>query len=367
MNNLILDGTKLQWYQEKVEAWNKGEKIAPVTVDMALTQACNYKCVYCYGQLQKNKGGVFTEKVISGFLEDAKKIGVKGISLVGDGESTCSGHLVHTLETGHKLKLAMALGTNGYLLDFDTLKSILPCLSYLRFNISAGEPRAYQRIMGAPKDGFKRVVQNINTAVILRDILCPKTTIGMQMVLMPEYADQILPLADLAIKLKVNYLIIKHCSDDEHKSLGVNYDNYKNAYPLLKAAQRRSNACTTIAVKWSKLRDGDSRSYQRCYGPPFILQISGSGLVAPCGMFFNDSYKRFHIGNITKQRFRDIWASDHYWEVMRFLASDKFDAQKMCGCLCLQHHVCKTLDDHKKGLVKLERPTGPEPLHKEFV
>ena len=41
-----------------------------------------------------------------------------------------------------------------------------------------------------------------------------------------------------------------------------------------------------------------------------MIQMSGSGLVAPCGMLFNERYKKFHIGNICEQRFRDIWASD---------------------------------------------------------
>ena len=56
-----------------------------------------------------------------------------------------------------------------------------------------------------------------------------------------------------------------------------------------------------------------------------MIQISGSGLVAPCGMLFNERYKRFHIGNICKTRFKDIWNSDEYWEVMNHLASDNFD------------------------------------------
>ena len=59
-----------------------------------------------------------------------------------------------------------------------------------------------------------------------------------------------------------------------------------------------------------------------------MLQMSGSGLVAPCGMLFNEKYKKFHIGNIVDKRFKDIWNSEHYWEVMNYLASPNFNAQK---------------------------------------
>ena len=38
-------------------------------------------------------------------------------------------------------------------------------------------------------------------------------------------------------------------------------------------------------------------------------------------------YKRYHIGNITQKRFKDIWKSEEYWEVMNHLASAQFDAK----------------------------------------
>ena len=98
-----------------------------------------------------------------------------------------------------------------------------------------------------------------------------------------------------------------------------------------------------------------------------MIQMSGSGLVAPCGMLFNERYKKFHIGNICETRFRDIWASDRYWDVMNALASPGFNAQKMCGSLCLQHKVNETLDAEVKGLVQLRRPDQPEPQHLAFI
>ena len=59
-------------------------------------------------------------------------------------------------------------------------------------------------------------------------------TIGMQMVFMPQYFDQIMPLAELGKKLSPDYLVIKQCSDDEYGSLGVDYDKYKEHFELLK-------------------------------------------------------------------------------------------------------------------------------------
>ena len=38
-NNLILVGTKIAWHLDRVEKWQQGERIAPLTIDMALTRA----------------------------------------------------------------------------------------------------------------------------------------------------------------------------------------------------------------------------------------------------------------------------------------------------------------------------------------
>jgi hypothetical protein len=84
-------------------------------------------------------------------------------------------------------------------------------------------------------------------------------------------------------------------------------------------------------------------------------------------MLFNERYNKFHIGNIAQQRFKDIWASDRYWEVMNFLASPNFNAQTMCGTLCLQHKVNEYLDNFKKGHIELAVPSGPSPQHINFV
>ena len=120
-----------------------------------------------------------------------------------------------------------------------------------------------------------------------------KVTIGLQMVLMPQYADQIMPLARLGKELRPDYLVIKHCSDDEDGTLGVDYGGYERLFELLHQAEALSDDEYKVVVKWSKIRSGDKRSYQRCYGPPFMIQLSGSGLVAPCGMLFNERYKKF--------------------------------------------------------------------------
>lgn len=364
---LILDGTKLAWHMDRVRAWERGERIAPITIDMALTRACNYACHFCYAMLQENDRQVITREVITSFLDDCAEIGVRGISFVSDGESTISPVFTDAVVHGSRKGLSMAVGTNGFVLNRRKLEEILPHLTYLRVNISAGERARYAEIMGTREDWFDRVCQNIRDMVEIKRRDGLPVTIGLQMVLMPQYADQILPLARLGKELRPDYLIIKHCSDDEEGNLGVDYGAYQKLHDTLREAEALSDESYAVRVKWSKIQADGKRSYQRCYGAPFMLQISGSGLVAPCGMLFNERYKKFHIGNIVESRFKDLWSSDRYWEVMNHLASPSFNAQRMCGSLCLQHKVNEFLDERRKGRLPIVEPSGPPPAHLSFV
>ena len=363
---LVLDGTKIAWHQDRIKAWEKGERFAPITIDMALTRACQYACVFCYAILQENERKDITVKVMERFLTDCASLGVRAISLVSDGESTLSSAFEYTILRGHELGISMASGTNGYLITREVAERILPALTYIRINFDAGTPESYARIMGVKPQYYHRDVQNIRDMVAIKKRNNLDITIGIQMVLMPQYGHEVMPLAELALELGVDYFVIKHCSDDEEGSLGVEYGAYKRWFRVLHQVESLSTEETSIIAKWSKIKAEGIRSYAHCYGPPFILQISGSGLVAPCGMLFNERYTKFHIGNIVEQSFKDIVSSDRYWEVMHYLGSEKFDARHMCGTLCLQHKTNEWLDQYKGRLVPV-RPAGPKPKHINFI
>ncbi|MDD3012887.1 MAG: radical SAM protein [Candidatus Gastranaerophilales bacterium] len=366
---LILDGHKLQWHKDRVKSWLNGDKIAPITIDCALTRACSYRCIYCYSTLQENKGYNLSKDVIFRFLDDAAEIGVKAVSFVSDGESSLSPHVYDAILHGKANGLDMAMGTNGFALKDERLEEILPALTYLRFNISAGTAERYAYIHGVNIEAYNKVIETIKKSVEIKRKRNLEVTIGLQMVLLPDFIDDIIPLAILGKNLDVDYLVIKHCSDDEEGSLGVQYDKYDdNLMEKLKEAENYSSKDYLVKAKWSKIESKGKRTYSKCYGPPFIIQMSGSGLIAPCGMLFNDKYKeKFHIGNINEKSFKEIWQSDRYWEVMRYITSDEFDAKKDCGTLCLQHKVNEFLRDLKANNAIFDDSSSYLPQHINFI
>ncbi len=368
---LILDSHKLSYHYERVKAWENGEQIAPVCVDMALTRACGAMCSFCYAMVQEpqERASIKTKEALN-LLDDFAEIGIKAVSLISDGESTLSKAYVPFIQHAAKIGIDVGNATNGWEWEPEKIDQVLPYLTWVRFTVAAGKPESYSKIMFKSSEHtpvYDRAMKHIKYAVDLKKKLNLKVTLGIQMVLLPEFKEEIIPFAKLATDLGVDYGVIKHCSDDEFGTLGVDYSKYEDMYSLLTEAEKMSNEKTKIIVKWSKIKDKGLPTYNRFYGPQFLLQISGSGLVAPSGMFFNARYSKLHMGNFADERFKDIFKSERYWKIMQYLASPNFDAQTMMGTLPIQHYVSEALDKHIKGIEKIHPAKGPKPLHTNFL
>lgn len=369
--NLILDSHKLPHHFERVQAWEAGERIAPVSVDMALTRACGAMCAFCYAMVQEpqERSSVKVDSSLS-LLDDFKSIGVKSVSLISDGESTISKSYVPFIKHASDLGIDVGNATNAWEWGPEKIEAVLPHLTWVRFTVAAGRPESYAKIMYKGPEHtqvFDKAMANIRYAVEYKRKNNLPVTLGIQMVLLPEYKDEIIPFAQLAIDLGVDYGVIKHCSDDENGTLGVDYSKYEPLYGKLKEAEKMSTEQTKIIVKWEKIMDKGKPSYNRFYGPQFLLQISGSGLIAPSGMFFNAKFSKLHIGNFTEERFIDMFNSDRYWRAMNYLASPAFDAQTMMGTLPIQHYVSVALDNHIKNIERIKPATGDRPMHVNFL
>ena len=370
--NLILDNHKLSYHYDRFEKWLEGELVAPVSVDMALTRSCGAMCSFCYAMVQEphERTAIKTEHALN-LLDDFAEIGVKGVSLISDGESTLSKAYIPFIKHAASLGIDVGNATNAWDWKPEKIEQVLPNLKWVRFTVAAGTPSKYAEIMYKSKDSthvFDNAMKNIKYAVELKRKLNLDVTLGIQMVLMPEFKDEILPFAKLGVDLGVDYAVIKHCSDDTEGTLGVDYSKYQLLTDLLLEAESFSNEKTKVIVKWSKIEEGSGCTYTAMYGPQFLLQISGSGLVAPSGMFFNAKYSKLHIGNFTEERFIDIFRSERYKRSMNYLTSPRFDAKTMMGSLPIQHYLNVSIDNHIKGIKQIKnKGNDTKPLHVNFL
>ena len=127
-------------------------------------------------------------------IDDFAEIGVKSVSLISDGESTLSKAYVPFIQHASNVGIDVGNATNGWEWEPEKIDQVLPHLTWVRFTVAAGTPESYARIMFKSKEHtevFDRAMKNIKYAVELKKRLNLDVTLGIQMVLMPEFKDEI--------------------------------------------------------------------------------------------------------------------------------------------------------------------------------
>ena len=335
-----MTGHKLFWHLDRVNDWMKGKRIAPLHIDLGVTTGCNLACRYCYGTVMGrtnvSKRFDMPLETMKTLFRDCKDIGVKSIAITGEGENTINPDFYDAINYARDIDLDLGLATNGVAIKKERIKDMLDSLVYLRFNISAATPESYKVVHG--REFFHKVINNIRECVRIKKEYNLPVTIGLQMVIISENFDDIIPLAQLGKDLGPDYLVMKPCSDAPDGRLHSPHKKYRGLEETCKIAENYSDENYSAIVKWKKLSNEGINPYKTCYGTQFMIAINGRGDVAPCGHLFNPSQKEeFHMGNIIEKSFREIVFSDRYWEVQRKVQS--LDVNRDCESNCKQFYI----------------------------
>jgi len=355
-----MDDHKLTWHLDRVAAWQRGERIAPLHIDMGITTGCNMACSYCYGVLQNREGygtdfkGKFNmpREAIERTFSDAKKIGVRSIAIIGEGENTLNPDLYNVVDHGRRIDLDLSLATNGIRIDKERINTLLQGLTWLRVNISAATHESFERIHKSPH--FERVLGNIGAIVKEKQRLGSSCTIGMQMVVTKQNFDDIVPLARIGRDLGVDYFVVKQCSDTYDGVLDAPLKEYADITDVLREAEAMTDDKYTVSIKWEKIGNGGWKDYDVCFGTQFIIAISGNGSIFPCGHWFAIEREKYLMGNVIETPLAEIVASERYWEVQNLI--QKVNVNRDCETNCRQHYINRFLSR-----------AATEPEHVNFV
>jgi len=343
-----MDSHKLFWHLDRVEAWQKGERIAPLHIDMGISSGCNMGCTFCYGIIQNRAGfGTNYKKIfhmptwaVKRTFKDAKEIGVKSIALIGEGENTLHPDFYDILAYGKEIDLDLSLATNAIKIDRNKLDIILNSLKWFRVNISAGTKETFEKIHRVKQ--MDRVLGNARALAELKKKKNYGCVIGFQMVVTKENMNDIVPLAKLGKECGVDYFVVKPCSDTYDSRLDSPKAEYLEIVDIFKEAESYSTENYAVNVKWKKVLNGGWKDYDSCHGTQFILGLSGTGNLFPCGHWFNVRKDEFLMGNVIEKSFKKIWESDRYWEVQEKIRKH-VNVNRDCESNCRQHYINRFL------------------------
>ena len=339
---LFMDGTKLNLHVSEISSWMKGESIVPIHAELSLTNVCNQKCEFCYINWSHGKDLLSKEAALS-FVDDAKEIGVKSVLIAGDGEPTLNPHWREVIERFYERKLDVALNTNFVQIKDSDFELLGKSLSWLRISFQSHQADKYAQIHRCPPDHYDRVIDNIKKMVAYKKRTGAPLAIGLQQVLLPDNAMDVLETAQLAKSLGVDYYVLKPYHPHE---LNTKYDvSSKELVSIykdeLKEAEKISNEQFKAIIRWDFLQEASiERTYKKCLALPFIIQVSSNGNVNSC---YPHSDKKENIyGNLNSTRLKNIILSEDFRAKWKHL-SEVTDVSK-CMPLCRHHNANKYLD-----------------------
>ena len=354
MDELRIDSHKLMYHVDRISAWQKGEQVAPIYLEIAPSGGCNHRCIFCALDYIGYRPEFLAQKALKKALKDAARCGVKSVMYAGEGEPLLHKDIGNIVNFTKGLGIDVAITTNGVFLDEKIIKKCLRNISWVRVSLNAASAKNYEKIHRCRKGDFEKAISNLKAAVRFKRRHKLGCAIGVQMLLIPENKNEVVKLARLLKKIGVDYLTIKPFSKHPMSVCDINKDfDYAKLLHLEKALEKIATGDFRIIFRSHTMRKlTEDRFYRHCLGLPFWAYISAGGDVYACSAYLGN--KRFIYGNIYRQSFSSILNGARRRGILK-MAATRLDT-KRC------REVCR-LDEINRYLWELKNPG----LHVNFI
>ena len=341
--NIRMDSHKLIYHPDVVARWLKGENIYPIELEIGLTNACNHRCIFCAVDYTGYKPNKIDSKVLLKNLEELAPRGVKSIIYAGEGEP-----LIHTdtpdiINQTKSLGIDAAMSTNGVLLTPEVSRECLKSLTWVRFSTAGITDMTYDKIQCGKPGDLSKVLFNMEEAVKIKREQNLHTTLGVQLLLLPDNKNEIVQMGKELRKIGVDYFTIKPFSQHPQSQHIIQVD-YKEMLELeseIKELQTEKYKIYFRTHSMQKLKI--ERCYRHCWALPFMVYLDAKGNLWPCIVFMGKAELKY--GNITESSFVEIWEGARRKEIIKYFMN--MDLEKNCRQLCRLDEMNRYLDELK--------------------
>ncbi|MCM8786804.1 MAG: radical SAM protein [Candidatus Omnitrophica bacterium] len=355
MDKYRIDSHKLMYHIDRVYEWLGGKVIYPIYLEVAPSGLCNHRCIYCGLDFMEYKPIFLKTEIFKKRLKELANLGIKSIMYAGEGEPLLNKDIIELIRYTKNCNIDVALTTNGVLLDKNFLRNTLGYLSWIKVSLDAAKQSTYIKIHRAKTTDFKKVLRNLETAVKIKQKNFYNCTIGVQLVLLPENANEIISLAKIAKNIGVDYFVIKPYSQHPlsltKKYKNIKYSKYLN---LVQKLERLNTDKFDVIFRLQSMRKWDSakKDYKHCFALSFWSYIDASCNVWACSVYLTK--KRFYLGNLYQQSVSEVFESQKRYKLLLW-AETKLNTD-VCRINC-------RMDEINRYLWELKHP----PLHVNFI
>lgn len=345
---LRIDSHKLMYHPERVAAWQRGETVYPIYLEMSPAGGCNHRCTFCALDYQEYRPRFLPRDVVNERIVEMGRLGLKSIMFGGEGEPLLHRDLETFAATAHANGIDTALTTNGVLLSEDRAGHLVRHCSWIKFSINAGTAATYAAIHRAASDDFQRALDNLAATAASARREGSRCVVGAQIILLPENVGEVETLAACVRDAGGAYLVVKpysqHPMSRTCRYKDIDYTPYLN---LQERLEHLASDRFKVVFRRSTMQklNADERGYERCLALPFWSYIDAGGNVWGCSAYLGD--ERFKYGNILHEGFEAIWNGVRRKESLAFVAE------------CLDSGACRQncrMDEINRYLWELTHP-----------
>ena len=238
--DIRMDSHKLIYHPETVARWLNGENIYPIEIEIGLTNACNHRCIFCAVDYTGYQPDRIDSGVLIKNLKEMAPKGVKSIIYAGEGEPFLHREATDIINQTKTLGIDVAVSTNGVLLTPEVSRECLKALTWIRFSVAGITDATYDKIQQGRPGDLSKVLSNMEAAVSIKREQQLHTTLGVQLLLLPDNKDEIVQMGKELRKIGVDYFTIKPFSQHPQSRhiLQVDYQEMLELEKEVRAADR---------------------------------------------------------------------------------------------------------------------------------
>lgn len=277
-------------------------------------------------------------------LRELSMRGLKSVIYAGEGEPLLHKDAPEILIKTKQMGIDAAISTNGVLFSPEIAKDCLRTLTWMRFSTAAIHEDIYNQIHCAKQGDLEKVLNNMQEAVCIKKNQKLGTTIGVQMLLLPENKNQAVEMARELRRIGVDYFTIKPFSQHPQSRQLLQVDYNQEMMDIEKQVKELEDEnfkvyFRTHAMEMLKCK----RVYKQCLALPFMVYLDAKGNLWPCIVFMGK--ENFSYGNLNEESFVQIWEGKNREKLTEFFM--QMDLESSCREICRLDEMNKYLNELK--------------------
>jgi putative heme d1 biosynthesis radical SAM protein NirJ2 len=295
------------------------------------TNACNLNCPHCYRDASKALPDELTTSEAKAMLQQISEAGFM-IMIFSGGEPLLRDDIFELVEHARGLGLRPVFGTNGTLLNRETVKRLKESgAAAMGISLDSTDAEKHDRFRGVPS-GFDKTMEGMEN--------CREAGLRFQIhtTVMDWNYDEIEQITDLAIEsgaIAHHIFFLVPTGRAAHLASGImKAEKYEDLLERIMDRQEEvpielKPTCAPQFMRIAKQKGMKMRFTRGCIAGIAYCLIGPTGNVQPC------AYLDMNLGNVREMPFTEIWRNNEVFKELRTMeysgSCGRCDYKDVCG------------------------------------